>query len=210
MPELITNETPFMKPRAQVLGTRRSFRKGEALWEAGDDPTVVWAVQQGYATIEFENDKGGRAMVQVCRQGQSLCPAAAILGRPFPCRAVASADLVAVAVPAGTMQRALGLMAPEAASQVRQIAEEMCQSHIEHSQEALPARVRLAKLLERLHLQFRGLSLPFGRSALADMSGVSPETVSRTLHPWEQLGIISSGTNSVKVLLPAQLQALQD
>jgi CRP/FNR family transcriptional regulator len=196
----------------QPLGdpSRRAFKKGELLWAAGSDPGHVWTIERGHVAIGITDADGDNSIVQVCTHGQSLCPAAALLGRPFPCNAVASEDLVATAVPRSSVLKSWGGLAPWVRGMFHQMASDLCGSHLAHSQAPTTARHRIARLLERLDIQFQGAALPFRRQDLAEMSGTTVETAIRTLGPWEKKGIIHSETHSVQVVRSSELQGIRD
>lgn len=205
-------ETPPAAPaqEAPQQGHQRRFSKGEALWAAGEDPDMVWTVQQGHAVIEIGSADGGNAIVQVCTHGHTLCPSAAILGGPYPCRAVASADLVATAMPRTQFMRSFDSVPPTGRQALHQVAADFCQGHKERSHSTSSVKHRLAMLLERLHIQFQGAVLPFGGQELADMSGTRQETVSRVLGPWKASGVLRGRTGSVEVINSSHLQRHQD
>lgn len=208
------NENPLADAEAQsrdmTAGRQRTFKKGEVLWAAGEEPDTVWTVQKGHAFIEISGPEGVNAIVQVCTQGHTLCPAAAMTGGAMPCRAVASADLVATAVPRHVFMRAFDALPLVGRHALEQVAADFCQSHVERSQAATSVKNRLAKLLERLHIQFGGAALPFSGQELADMSGTRQETVSRTLVPWKRSGVIRGSMSTLEVLHSAQLESFHD
>jgi CRP-like cAMP-binding protein len=184
----------------------RHIRKGEPLWSQGDDPNLIWTIQRGHATIKIADSNGNQSIIQVCSQGHSLCLAASILGRPLPCSAIAASDVVASATPRSVFLKDYEKQSPAMREMIHQMASNFCQSHVDRL--LTTVKQRMARLLDRLHVQFRGARVPFGRQELAEMVGIRSETVSRTLVPWESVGMITSKTNQVQIVLPEKLKKI--
>ena len=62
----------------------------------------------------------------------------------------------------------------------------------------------------RLQQERVEIAFPLSRQDLAEMSGTTLHTASRTLSAWEEQGLIDSGRRRVVVCDPAGLRALAD
>ena len=186
-------------------GTVKQLRKGEALWDEGDAPDTLWHVEQGKANLVITDSEGRESIVQYCSHAQTFCLAAAISGKPLPCRAVAASDMTVVAIPRPRFLALFKALPGFARGIMEQMAGQVCESHRRSALSANPVRERLADLLTRLHGDYAGQALPFTRRELAHMSGTTVESTIRALSDWEKEGVIQTTRGSIAVRQPRAL-----
>lgn len=184
----------------------RRLSKGEAIWQAGDDPHAVWMVKEGRAGMAIQSAEGATSTVHFCTKTQAFCTAAAISGRPYPCSAVAATAMTVVSVPRSGFMAIVNRMPEFARRLLEQMSAQICDAHCQKALSTAPVKSRLAKLLSSLNLRYAGRNLPFTRQELANMSDTTVESAIRTLSQWEKDGVIESGRGSIHVCEPHALE----
>jgi CRP-like cAMP-binding protein len=87
---------------------------------------------------------------------------------------------------------------------LRELSNEPVEQRIAH------ALVRLTRRLGRRIAHLVEVPFPLARQDIADMTGTTLHTVSRTLAAWEQQGLIERGRRRVAVADVARLEALAE
>ncbi|MBX6323544.1 MAG: Crp/Fnr family transcriptional regulator, partial [Rhodospirillaceae bacterium] len=137
-------------------------------------------------------------------------------GQRYPGTATATVDSVAVGWPQATtrelMRRhpqialnALGTVGSrlqEAQSRVRELSTERVEQRIAH------ALLRLAEQAGRPIAEGVEIEFPLSRQDVAEMTGTTLHTVSRTLSHWESAGIVRSGRQRVVIRNAPALMAV--
>jgi CRP-like cAMP-binding protein len=187
-------------------GSKKTFAKGDPIWNQGDDPEAVWMIKSGRVNMVIESAEGTESIVHFCTQADTFCPAAAITGLAYPCNAVAATDIEAVAVPRSRFMSMFNGLPKFAKSLLSQMAPQVCDAHCSQALSASPVASRLAAVISQLNQKFGGKRLNFTRQELANMSGTTVETTIRTLSEWEKKGMIQSERGSLTVKQPLMLE----
>jgi CRP-like cAMP-binding protein len=96
----------------------------------------------------------------------------------------------------------LGTRYQETQIRLRELSTETVERRIAH------ALLRLARQAGRRTAQGTEICFPLSRQDIAELSGTTLHTVSRTLSAWEKDGIVSSAHRHVVVCLPTALEGI--
>ncbi|MDQ2705271.1 MAG: Crp/Fnr family transcriptional regulator, partial [Pseudomonadota bacterium] len=98
----------------------------------------------------------------------------------------------------------LGSRYQEAQLRLRELSTETVERRIAHT------LLRLAQQAGRRTAQGIEISFPLSRQDIAELTGTTLHTVSRTLSSWEKDGIVSSAHRHIVLCLPDALAAITD
>jgi CRP-like cAMP-binding protein len=179
---------------------RRQFRRGTALWRAGEPATCFTVISRGLVEIVRRGADGSDTIVAIFGPRESIGDMAALEQGPYPADAIALTQEVEVlAVPASSVLEAMR-SSPEIAAAVNV-------SLIEHTR-ALQEKIRIVtagsvpKRLATLILHLVGrfgddledgsISVPvaLSRGELARIVGATVETTIRTMSLWSKQGLV--------------------
>lgn len=180
-------------------GFEKAYRKGEALFSEGDEPDSLWMVREGRVNMSKSSAEGGESLVAFYTTGQTFCVAAAIINDPYPCKAVAATDVVAVSIPATRFKGLFDKLPRFARRLLTEMAPQFCSAHCDCAMSMESVDKRLAHAVLRLDRQFQGTKIPFTRNELAQMVNTTVETCIRTLSDWDKKGWIESGRGHFKI-----------
>lgn len=192
----------------RVLGTTRTFKKGERLFAEGDRAAHFFKVTSG-AVRTFKLLSDGRRQIDAFHlTGDTF---GIETGEEHRFSAEAAADTVVTTYRRSTLQS----LAVSGGSFAQDILASMVHA-LERAQEHMlllgrkSAMEKIAAFLlsmaERTHAA--ALALPMGRSDIADHLGLTIETVSRSLTQLERRGVIALPTGRRTIILK-DLEALR-
>jgi CRP-like cAMP-binding protein len=201
------------KALADVHANARLVRAaaGRAFFREGEPARLFYVLRRGRVKFTQISAEGHEVILRIIGHGEPFGGVAAFAKNavyPVTARAVEPAEAYAWAGPA-----MLGLMRrfPEVAiNAARMIADRFHELQRQH-RELMTERVerRIARALLRLvHGAGRRvdagveIDFPLSRQELAQMTGTTLFTVSRTLSAWEQAGILTAGRRRVVVRQP--------
>ncbi len=189
-------------------GLERSFKKGELLFNEGDEPDSLWMVQEGRINMSKSSPDGGESLVTFHTPGQTFCVAATIINDPYPCKAVAATDARAILIPASKFRSLFEKLPRFARRLLSEMAPQFCTAHCDCALSMESVDKRLAHAVLRLDRQFQGQEIPFTRNELAQMVNTTVETCIRTLSDWDKKGWIEGGRGHFRVLERSELEEL--
>ena len=180
---LIAGLPPFvgMTPEGldSVLSTARSARyeKDSAVFSQGEQAGHFFLLLSGHIRVEQISPQGHQVVARYINAGE-LFGIAVAMGLPaYPATAVAAVESVAIVWPNSAWQD-LQSLTTFGANAYRTIG------------------LRLAET------QTRVMDFPISRQEIAEMTGTTLHTVSRTLSSWENQGLVRSGRQKVIVTDP--------
>jgi CRP-like cAMP-binding protein len=199
-------------------GSIRRLPKGQLAFSQGDDGLTCHMLLHGRVKIIKTRPDGGQSVLRFIGPGELYGAVAAVMGQSFPADALAIVDSLALVWTTPTF-RALMKRFPEIGLR--------CMSCIGFRLMELQTRVgelsadrverRIARALSRLARQGGRrtpegivIDFPVTRQDLAEMSGSTLHTVSRTLSAWDQQGITGSTRRHIVVRKPHALVALAE
>jgi CRP-like cAMP-binding protein len=199
----------------QVVSLARDSKcaKNETLFRQGDAANAFYLVLSGRLKISQTTQDGQQIIIRYLGAKEIAGCVAVCGGVPYPATATAVEDTWAM-----TWSRAriadLAARYPDLAFNAMRIMSGRTVELQERLQEIQSERVegRVAHALARLALQAgrrtaEGVEIdtPLSRQDLADMTGTTLHTVSRTLSAWEARGIVAGRRRKVVILRPHEL-----
>ncbi len=172
-----------------------------------DNPNSLWYMVEGRIQMIQTTASGREVLSAFHMPGETFCVAAILLGRPFPCRAVATVDSTVIEVPASRFKSLFDELPDFARRLLAEMAPRLCESHCDCAMSVEAVDKRLASVLLRLDKQFDGGIIPFTREEIAKMVGTTGETCTRVLSEWIRQGVIEGRRGKVRLI---DRDALQD
>ena len=196
-----------------ALATPRALRSGQAVFPQGGEPTHLHLVAAGRVKIWQGTGSGAPLTIRFMEPGEVPGCVAVFRRIPYPATATAVVDSRILAWPWARVGELLERHPRIAANAVEVVGirtEEMLHRMREFATE--PVERRIARALLRLSGQAgrpvgAGVEIGFllSRQDIAEMTGSTLYTVSRTLREWERQGLVVSGRQRVVVRDPARL-----
>ena len=196
--------------------TPRAVRAGQALFRQGTEPTHLHLVAEGRVKIWQGTGSGAAFTIRFMEPGEVPGCVAALRRIPYPATATAVVDSRLLAWSLARFGELLERHPRIAANAVEVVGintEEMLHRMREFATE--PVERRIARALLRLSGQAgrpigAGVEIAFrlSRQDIAEMTGSTLYTVSRTLREWERQGLVAGGRQRVVIRDPARLDAI--
>jgi CRP-like cAMP-binding protein len=159
---------------------------------------------------------GQQIVVRYISSGEIFGVAMAMALDRYPATATATDDSVVLTWPAAAWKQLLSKHPALAANAMRTLGGRLQESHtriIEMSTQQVERRIahallRLAQQAGRKLDHGVAIDFPISRQDIAEMTGTTLHTVSRTLSAWEQQGLVESGRQRVVLREPHKLFTL--
>ena len=201
---------------AAQAGQVRPVVAGRVIFSQGDPGSGCHVLLDGRVKIVQSRPDGVQAIIRFVGPGEMFGTVAAMMGRPYPADAVAVTDGLEIVWTAGAMRRlmhaypeiALGSMAAagqrlmELQGRIGQLSGERVEQRLAHA---------LIELLEKAGkpvVQGVDIDFPITRQDLAELTGSTLHTVSRTLAAWEDAQIVESARRHITVRRPEMLRTI--
>lgn len=202
----------------RVVGAarRRKLDKDDTLFEQGDPPEAFFLLLSGRLKVGQVTPEGRHVIVRYIGPREMAGCVAVCGGLSYPGTAVAIEDSwvlswsrAAVArlterypVIALNVMRIMGSRMQELQQRLREMQTERVERRIAH------ALARLAGQAGRRSGSAVEIDFPLSRQDLAEMTGTTLHTVSRTLSAWEGQGILDLGRQRVTIVKPHAVVAI--
>jgi CRP-like cAMP-binding protein len=183
----------------------RRVEEGEYFFLQGDPANYLYVLTSGLAKLLQISPNGQQVNLRTLHPWQMFGAVGAVRDdRTYPACAQALEDCTAVAI-AGSFMHQLMETRPYLSFDLMQLMT----GYIQEMQLATErVEQRVARALLRLLAQTGvktapgNIELAFSRQDLAEMSGTTLYTVSRTLAEWERRGLVATGRERVTILSP--------
>ncbi|MEW6566568.1 MAG: Crp/Fnr family transcriptional regulator [Chloroflexota bacterium] len=194
----------------------RRFQRDQALVLEGDPAEVYYLLGEGQVKITQTSAEGFEVILHLLGPGELVGALPNLQDSTYPATAIALTDLLALAISLADFEGILQRHPPVAIRLLHFAAERLRASHA-RLRELATERVerRIARTLSRLAAQIgrrteQGIVLdaPLSRQDLAELTGTTLFTVSRTLKEWERRGILIAGREQVTILNTHALAAI--
>lgn len=199
-----------------AAGLVRSLSAGERIFAQGDPGLTCHSLLRGRVKIVQALPDGTQSVLRFIGPGEMYGTVAALMDQPFPADAIAVTDSVEIrwSVPAfrDLMRRhpEIGVRSTASAgtrlfdlqNRVSELATERVERRI------AKALLRLAHQAGRDVDDGREIDFPITRQDLAEMTGSTLHTVSRTLAAWDQAGTTASRRRRIIVRDAGELERL--
>jgi CRP-like cAMP-binding protein len=214
--ELFRDASPATLRAAQTTAHNRRYVDGETVFYQGDAATSLYVIASGRLRATQATADGQQVIIRYMGPGE-IAGYAALAGgdtHPGTVTAVGDCDLArwtstairqfmrddpAVALNAVAL---LGNRYRDMQVRLRELSTERVEQRIAHTV------LRLAERAGRRTARGTEIAFPVSRQDLAEMSGTTLHTVSRTLSAWEEQGIMDCGRRRVIVVRPEALAAI--
>lgn len=196
--------------------TVRSYGPGQMLFAQGDAADAFFLVADGSVKLVQATPDGREMIVRFIRPGEVIAAVAVIPDGQYPVTAIAAEPCVTAVWPADAL-RALIARFPKLHPNIMAAMAMHMQDALSQGRELATAKVpqRLAAMLLRLadrhgEPQEDGLLItqPLSREQIAEMTGTTLFTVSRTLSEWQEAGIVSTRKRHIVIHDRAGLEKL--
>jgi len=197
--------------------TRRVEREA-FFFQQGDTATALYVLTHGQVRLVQLSPDGNQILLRFIPP-QELFGGIAVLGDTvYPASAQAVQDSIALGWDSATFMQLLETFPRLAINALRHLAQriqELQQRNLELTTERVERRIAhaLLRLVQASGRKVEGgvlIDLPLSRQDLAEMTGTTLYTVSRTLSAWQQRGIVEIGRERVLVRLPHGLVAIAE
>jgi CRP/FNR family transcriptional regulator, nitrogen oxide reductase regulator len=203
-----------------ILGEARSLRfaKNSAVFQQGEEAHSFFVLLHGHVRASKTTPTGEQIVVRYIAAGETFGVARAIGLQHYPATATAVDDSVVLAWPSGTGPRA-GEKFPEPANNTLQaVGARLQETHtrvVEMSTQQVEQRIahallRLVKQSGRKVEHGLEIDFPISRQDIAQMTGTTLHTVSRTLSAWETKGLVESTRQKIVIREPHKLFMLAE
>src|SRR6187402_751813 len=203
-----------------ILAEARSIRypKNSAVFEEGGDAHSFFVLLHGHVRASKMTPAGQQVVVRYVTPGEIFGVAPAIGLTKYPATATAVDDSVALAWPSAAWPRLVAQHPMLATNTLQTVGSRLQETHtrvVEMSTQQVERRVahtllRLAKQSGRKVEHGIEIDFPISRQDIAEMTGTTLHTVSRTLSAWEGQGLVEGGRQRIVVRDPHALFLLAE
>jgi CRP-like cAMP-binding protein len=196
----------------------RRIPKGVRIFAQGDEAAAGHALIDGRVKIAQTGAEGQQVVIRFIGPGEMFGTLAMFIDGKYPADAVAVSDCVEIHWPAATMTELMerypgialnalsivGRRLGEMQSRLRELSTERVERRVAHA---------LLRLVRQGGRRVEGgvqIDFPLSRQDLAEMTGTTLHTVSRTLSAWEAQGIVESGRQLVVIRKPHALVGIAE
>jgi len=198
-----------------ILSEARSVRvaKNSPVFEQGEDAHSFFVLLHGHVRASKTTPAGQQVVVRYVAPGEVFGVAKAIGLTKYPATATAVDDSVVLAWPSAAWPRLVAQHPALATNTLQTVGNRLQETHtrvVEMSTQQVERRIahallRLAKQAGRRTAEGVEIDFPISRQDIAEMTGTTLHTVSRTLSAWESQGLIESGRQRVVLRDPHKL-----
>jgi CRP-like cAMP-binding protein len=183
------------------------------LFRQGDAAEKCYLVQRGRLKLSKLNELGKEAIIRYIGAGEMAAAVAVLKGRDYPVTAEAVEETEVTGWDKPALLQLLRTH-PEIAVNILAVVferlEEVQQRYLELCSEGVEQRIArsLLRLMQRAGTSCANgilIELPLSRQNIADYSGTTLYTASRTLSSWERKGWVQSGREKVVITDPHAL-----
>lgn len=203
-----------------ILHDAHSIRvaRNKSVFEQGEEVHSFFLLLHGHIRAAKMTPAGEQVIVRYVASGEIFGVAQAIGLSHYPATATAVEDSVVLSWPAATWARLTAQFPALAANTLKTVGGRLQEAHhrvVEMSTQQVEQRVahallRLADQSGRKTDQGTAIDFPLSRQDIAEMTGATIFTVSRTLSNWEQRGLIDSSRQRIVLRELETLRSLAD
>jgi CRP-like cAMP-binding protein len=200
----------------QAQSTR--FARDTHVFDQGQDAGQFYALLHGHLRVEKTAPHGQRIVVRYISPGELFGVAQAMGLRHYPATAVAAVDSVVLAWPSTAWQRLSERCPLLAANALRTVGQRLLDTQTrvmeifgeQVEQRIARALLRLARQAGRKVEHGIEIDFPISRQDIAEMTGTTLHTVSRTISGWEHQGLVEGGRQRIVLRDAHRLFALAE
>jgi CRP-like cAMP-binding protein len=203
-----------------ILSEARSvrFAKNASVFSQGEEAHSFYVLLHGHVRASKTTPAGEQIVVRYVATGETFGVAKAIGLQRYPATATAVDDSVALAWPSGTWPRLVEKFPALATNTLQTVGARLQEAHtrvVEMSTQQVEKRIahRLLRLVKQSGRKVEHgveIDFPISRQDIAQMTGTTLHTVSRTLSSWENKGLVESSRQKIVVREPHKLFMLAE
>ena len=203
-----------------ILAEARSIRvpKNTAVFEQGEQAHSFFVLLHGHVRASKVTPTGEQVVVRYVSAGETFGVATAIGLQRYPATATAVDDSVVLAWPSATWPRLVTQFPVLATNTLQTVGARLQETHtrvVEMSTQHVEQRIahallRLVKQSGKRVDHGVEIDFPISRQDIAQMTGTTLYTVSRTLSAWEARGLVESSRQKIIVREPHKLFVLAE
>jgi CRP/FNR family transcriptional regulator, nitrogen oxide reductase regulator len=203
-----------------ILGGARSLRfaKNTAVFQQGEEAHSFFVLLHGHVRASKTTPAGEQIVVRYIGAGETFGVAKAIGLQRYPATATAVDDSIVLAWPSGGWPRLVEKFPALASNTLQVVGARLQETHsrvIEMSTQQVEQRIahallRLVKQSGRKVEHGLEIDFPISRQDIAQMTGTTLHTVSRTLRAWETKGLVESSRQKIVIREPHKLFMLAE
>ena len=198
-----------------ILGEARSIRfpKNSAVFQQGEDAHSFFVLLHGHVRASKTTPAGDQIVVRYVATGETFGVAPAIGLKHYPATAIAVDDSIVLAWPTAIWPRLAAQFPALATNTLQTVGARLQETHtkvIEISTQQVERRIahallRLVKQSGRKVEHGVEIDFPISRQDIAQMTGTTLHTVSRTLSAWEEQGLVEGSRQRIVIREPHKL-----
>lgn len=181
---------------------------GSFFFHQGEDALSFFIITEGQVRLSQINVEGQQVIVHIFGPGDGMGIIVALSNTQYPVSAEAMTGATALGWNRDTITGLMEIMPRLAINGMHLLAfrfMELQERYRELATERVERRVARALLRQAQHMNGRsrtdaGWRIPLSRQDLAEMTGTTLYTVSRTCSNWEQQGIVTAGRGFLDIL----------
>lgn len=203
-----------------ILSEARSAHvpKNSTVFQQGEEAHSFFVLLHGHVRASKMTPAGQQIVMRYVTPGEVFGVAMAMGMSHYPATATAVDDSVALAWPTAAWPRLVAKHPALAANTLQTVGSRLQESHtrvVEMSTQQVERRIahallRLAQQAGRKIEHGIEIDFPISRQDVAEMTGTTLHTVSRTLSAWEQQGLVESGRQRIAIRDPHRLFMLAE
>ena len=205
---------------AEILREARSARypRSSEVFSQGEAAHSFFLLLNGHVRASKTTPAGEQVVMRYVAPGEIFGVAPAMGLKRYPATATAVDDSVVLIWPSAAWPRLVARFPALATNTLQAVGSRLQESFtrvVEMSTEQVEQRVahtlvRLAKQSGRKVEHGIEIDFPISRQDVAESTGTTLHTVSRTLSAWEQQGLVESGRQRIVILDPHKLFGLAE
>ena len=192
------------------LAIERHFLAGSPIHWEGDTPDWFYIVVEGKVKIAKYASSGKELIVAIFTPGHTFGEVAVFDGRPYPASAQALDEATVLGIRRDDLLTFMGQNPAVALKTINMLGGRIRDAH-DRLRDMAGERVdqRISSMLLMLSSKI-GHTIPFTRQEIADMTGITTETVIRVTTRLKDQGIIATGRGEITILDEAKLRLLSE
>lgn len=194
---------------------RQQGEAGSYLFHQGDPAARYFVLLQGRIQLTQLTTEGQQIVVHLLQPGEEVAIVAAFPGALYPLTAEALTNYQVLAWDQDALQTLLDLYPRLALNGLRMVTGrfvELQHRYLELATQRVERRVArtLIRLADKSNHAPNGLQIAITRQTLAEMTGTTLYTVSRTCRSWEEKGLIHSQREQLTICDYSALSAIAE